>query len=150
MVNLYSKRWWPVLLLVAVLAGACGGGSDEGAAATNKAEWTKDHDATVNAVSIDIDEANGGLDKGDRPVILSSCNQLQEDLADARRALPVPDATVDGALRAAVDAAGVAVTTCLEGGRIASDASIVEKAQREMKAARAKMDDAQSAIKAWS
>ena len=152
MMNLYSKRRWLSLLLpVAVLATACGGGgSDGGGAATSKVDWEKRHGAIVNAVSLDIDLANGGLDKGDRPVILSSCNQLQEDVADARKALPVPDPTVDAALRAALDAAGAASPTCLEGGRVAGDASIVEKAQREMKAARAKMDDAQSAINAWS
>ena len=147
--NLYSKRSWPVLILLLVLPTACGGDSDDGGGAANKADWDKKHGATVNAVSLDVDQANGGLDRGDRPVILSSCIQLQEDLTDARKAVPVPDPAVDSALRAALDSVGTAVTTCIEGGRVASDASIVEKAQREMKDARAKLDTAQAAIRAW-
>jgi hypothetical protein len=103
----------------------------------------------VTAVSTDVDTANGALDKGDRPVILSTCNQLQEDLADARKGLPVPDADTDGALRAALDAVGTAVPTCLQGARTANDNKIVEQAQRDMKAARAKMDEADKALSAW-
>jgi len=147
--NTHSKRAWRVLLAgTAVVTGACGGGSG-GATATDKAGWTKAHGAAVTAVSTDVDTANGALDKGDRPVILSSCNQLQEDLADARKGLPVPDAAADGALRAGLDAVAAAVPTCLDGARTASDAKIVEQSQRDMKAARTKMDEADKALAAW-
>lgn len=147
--NLYSKRtFWPALVMTAFLAGACGGSSDSGSA-TDKASWDAKHAGALKAVNIDVDTANGALGKGDRPVILSSCNQLQEDLADVRKALPVTDPGADGALRTSLDAVRVAVASCLEGGRVASNASIVEQAQRDMKAARARLDDAGKAIAAW-
>lgn len=135
--------------MAAALAGACGGGGDSGAAATNKADWDKRSGAVVAAVSTDVDAANEALAKGDRPVILSSCNQLQEDLTAARKGLPVPDADADRALRAGLDAVATAVPTCLNGGRVANEARVVEQAQREMKAARARMDDAGAALAAW-
>ncbi len=137
-------------VLLALSLGACGGDSGDGGAAGNKADWQAKHGAVVTAVSTDVDAANAALDKGDRPVILSSCNQLQEDLADARKAVPVPDATVDARLRAALDAVGTAVPTCLQGARIANDNHLVEQAQREMKDARTKLDEATKAIDDWS
>jgi hypothetical protein len=136
------------VLSVALLAGACGGGSGNGAA-TNKADWQKRYGPAVSAVSIDVDSANEALTKGDRPGVLSSCNQLQDDLAGARKSLPVPDATVDGALRAGLDAVGTAVPTCIHGGQVANQADIVEQAQREMTTARQKMDVADKAIADW-
>ena len=149
--NNHSTGWRVAVgALLALALGACGGGSDDGAAAGNKAGWEAKHGAVVTAVSTDVDAANAALDKGDRPVILSSCNQLQEDLADARKAVPVPDATVDASLRAALDAVGTAVPTCLQGARIANDNRLVEQAQREMKDARTKLDEATKAIDDWS
>ena len=136
------------MLALALALGACGGGSDEGAA-TNKADWQSEHGPVINAVSLDVDAANDALTKGDRAVILSSCNQLQEDLADARKSLPVPDAAVDGSLRSALDSIGKATPTCLQGARIANDNHLVEQAQREMKDARTKLDEAQKAIDSW-
>ena len=150
MMNNHSN-WFRSLLAAVLLAlalGACGGDSDDGAA-TNKADWESKHGAVLNAVSLDVDAANDALTKGDRAVILSSCNQLQEDLADAQKALPVPDPTVDGSVRAAFDSIGKATPTCLQGARIANDNHLVEQAQREMKDARTKLDEAQKAIDAW-
>ena len=147
--NHYSKRFLgPALLTAALLGGACGGGS-AGGAATTKADWQKRYGPTVAAVSLDVDSANDALSKGDRPSVLSSCNQLQDDLAGARKGLPVPDPTVDTAVRGGLDAVGTAVPTCIHGGKVANQASIVEEAQREMKAARTKMDDANKAIADW-
>jgi len=147
--NTHSRwgRWrWPALLTGAILAGACGGGSG---GTTDKAGWTTAHGAAVSAVSTDLDAARQALDTGQRPVILSACNQLQEDLVDARKGLPVPDTTVDRALRPALDAVGAGVPDCLEGARLASQASITEKAIAELRDARPKMDDANKAIAAW-
>ena len=150
MMNNHSNRFGrAAIVCVAVLAGACGGGGDDGGPAANKAEWEEEHGSAVRVVSDDIDRAVQALNAGQRPVVLSECTQLQEDLADARKAVPVPDATVDAALRAAFDATGTAAATCVEGGRVASDASIVEKAQREMKTARDSYSAAQDAIAAW-
>jgi len=131
-----------------MLGAACGGGSDEGGAAT-KAGWEKKHGSLVKVVSDDIDRANQALNAGQRPVVLSECTQLQEDLADAKKAVPAPDGTVDAALRTAFAATDTGVKTCIEGARVASDASIVEKAQREMKTARETYTAAQDAIAAW-
>jgi hypothetical protein len=147
--NNHSNRFWMAAIAgVAMLAGACGGGDDGGGAA-NKAEWEKEHASTVKVVSDDIDRSVQALNAGQRPVVLSECTQLQEDLADARKAVPVPDPTVDAALRAALDATGTAVGTCVEGARIASDADKIEQAQAEMKTAREKYSAAQDAIEAW-
>ena len=148
MMNNHSTRWVLALLLVGVLAGACGGDSDEGGA-SNKADWDKKHASAVKVVSDDIDRSVQALNAGQRPVVLSECTQLKDDLVDAKKAVPVPDPTVDAALRSALAATETAMNTCVEGGRVASDASIVEKAQREMKTARETYDAAQAAIAAW-
>jgi hypothetical protein len=145
--NSHSKGWWAAVLATAAVAVGCGGGS--GGGATDKAGWTKAHGAAVSAVSTDLDAARQALDTGQRPSILSSCNQLQEDLVDARKGLPVPDATVDGALRAALDAVGAGVPDCLEGARLANQASVTEKAIAEFRDARPKLDDADKALAAW-
>lgn len=135
-------------MLTALLVGGCGGGSDD-AGVANKADWEKTHGSVVSVVSDDIDRSVQALNAGQRPIVLSECTQLKEDLTEARKAVPVPDATVDAALRSAFDATDTAATTCVEGGRVASDASIVENAQREMTVAREKYDAAQRAIEAW-
>lgn len=132
--------------MAGALVGGCGGSSDGGSGA---AGWRKSHGAAIAAVSTDLDIARQALDQGQRPVILASCNQLQEDLTPARKALPVPDTTVDGALRGALDAIGTGVASCLEGARVANQASITERAMAELKDARPKMDDAAKAIAAW-
>ncbi len=87
---------------LALAVGACGGDSEEGAA-TNKADWEKRHGPAVAAVSADLDQARQALSGGQRQLIISACTQLQEDLVDARKALPVPNPSVDAALRRALD-----------------------------------------------
>lgn len=136
-------------MALALLAGACGGGSDDEGGAANKAEWEEEHGSTFSVVSDDIDRAVEALDAGQRPVVLSVCTQLQEDLVEAKKAVPAPDPTVDAALRSAFDATTTAVTTCVEGARIASDAEIIEQAQREMDVARERYDAAERAVEAW-
>ncbi|MGI8809584.1 MAG: hypothetical protein ACR2KK_17430 [Acidimicrobiales bacterium] len=148
MMNNHSTRRG-LVIAVATLLSACGGGSDGGGAVANKGDWEKKHGSVVSVVSDDIDRSIQALNAGQRPIVLQECAQLQEDLADARKAVPAPDPTVDAALRGAFDSTGTAVGTCVEGARIASDASIIEKAQREMKVARERYDAAQSAIEAW-
>lgn len=149
MMNNHSKGFWASSVVgLALLAVACGGGDDGGGAA-NKGEWEEEYGAIVRSVSDDIDRSVQALNAGQRPVVLSECTQLQEDLAEARKAVPVPDSTVDSAVRAAFDATGTAVNTCVEGARIASDADKIEEAQAQMKTARERYDAAQSAIAAW-
>src|SRR5215210_6914726 len=138
MMNNHSKRLGMVMLAAALFAGGCGGGSDDEGGAANKADWEKKYGAMVKSVSDDIDRSVQALNAGQRPVVLSECTQLQEDLAEARKAVPVPDSTVDSAVRAAFDATGTAVSTCVDGARIASDADKIEEAQAQMKTAREK------------
>ncbi len=148
MMNNHSTRWGLAVAFATLLGVACGGGSDDGAA-TNKADWEKKHASAVKVVSDDIDRSVQALNAGQRPVVLSECTQLEDDLVDAKKAVPVPDPTVDAALRSALTATETAMNSCVEGGRVASDASIVEKAQREMKTARDRYDEAQRAIENW-
>jgi hypothetical protein len=135
--------------MAGAVLGGCGSSSDSSGAAANKSDWDKKNGSAVKAVSIDVDESNTALDKGDRVAILSACNELKTDLADARKGLPVPDATVDAALKSGLDAVGTATDSCINGARIANDNHLVEQAQTDMKVARTKLDDAQKAIAAW-
>ncbi len=146
--NNYSSRLHVALVVAVLLAGGCGG-DDDGGGAANKADWQKRHGNAVAVVSDGIDRSVQALNTGQRPVVLSECTQLQDDVAEARKAVPAPDATVDASLRRALDTTSTAVGTCVEGARIASEAAIVEKAQREMKVARERYDAAQAAIEAW-
>ncbi len=143
-----GSRWSAALLLTVVLA-ACGGGTDDGAA-TTKADWEKKHGAAVAAVSTDLDQAREALSGGQRQIIISACTQLQEDLAEARKALPVPNPSVDGLLRSAFDAIEAGVPDCLDGARIANQAHITETAIAEFRDARPKMDEANKAIAEWT
>src|SRR5689334_15458238 len=116
MMNNHSTRFGIALLFVALLAVACGGGSDsDSGGAANKADWEKKYAAIVKSVSDDIDRSVQALNAGQQPVVRSECAQLQEDLVDARKAVPVPDSTVDAKLRSAFDATGTAAKTCTEG-----------------------------------
>jgi hypothetical protein len=149
MMNNHSKLFAGVLAVAAaLLAVGCGGGDDGGGAA-NKGEWEKKYGAIVKTVSDDIDRSIQALNAGQRPVVLSECSQLREELAEAKKAVPVPDSTVDAALRAAFDVTTTAVDICVEGARTAVDADKIEQAQAQMARAREKYDAVQSAIAAW-
>jgi hypothetical protein len=145
--NHYSK--WVAGVALGVVASTtvgCGGDSDD---ATTKAGWTEKHGAAVKAVSGDIDSSRSALSGGQRPDILASCNQLEEDLASARKGLPVPDPSSDAALRKALDTTSAGAADCLQGARIANQAAITEKGIAELRDARGQLDDAQKAIDAW-
>ncbi|HEX3622640.1 MAG TPA: hypothetical protein VHT97_10020 [Acidimicrobiales bacterium] len=133
-------------MLAGALTGACGGGSG---GTTTKAGWTKSHGPIISTTSIDIDVANQALGTGQRPDVLSACNQLQDDLPKARKALPAPNPAVDGALRTAFDTITTGVADCLEAARVTNQATLTEKAQAEIKDARVKMDAANKAIADW-
>ncbi len=144
-----ARRWCAAAALGVLVFTSCGGDSDDGAA-TDKAEWEEKHGAAVAAVSTDLDEARQALSGGQRQLIISACTQLQEDLVEAREALPVPDPTVDAALRSALDAIEAGVPDCLEGARLANQAHITETAIAEFRDARPKMDEANRAIADWT
>lgn len=145
--NSHSKRFWPAVGLVIALTAACGGGGS--GSTTTKAGWTKKHGPIVSTTSIDLDVANQALDAGQRPDVLAACNQLNDDVPQARKALPVPDPAADGALRTALDTIAGGVADCLEAARVGNQATLTEKAQAEIKDARVKMDDANKAIQNW-
>ncbi len=149
--NIHSiaRRWGASAVFGVLALTACGGGSDDGVA-TNKAEWEERHGAAVAAVSTDLDQAQQALSGGQRQLIISACTQLQEDLVEARKALPVPNPSVDAALRSALDAIEAGVPDCLDGARIANQAHITETAIAEFRDARPKMDEANRAIAEWS
>lgn len=149
MMNNHSTRWLVALVFAALVAGACGSDSEDGAAA-NKAEWDKKHASLIALISDDIDRSNQALSGGQRSLVLSACTQLQEDSTDAKKALPVPDATVHAALSEALEFSQKSAAGCIEGARVAGDAHLVEVAQADMKKAREKYDTAQDAIAAWS
>jgi len=149
MMNNHSNRFGLALVFVAVLAAGCGGGGSGGGNAVNKAGWETKYGAIVKSVSDDIDRSVQALNAGQQPVVRSECGQLQEDMVDARKAIPVPNGTVDAALRSAFDATDTAAKTCVEGARVATSAALVEQAQREMKTARDTFSKAQDAIAAW-
>jgi hypothetical protein len=135
-----------ILLIGAV--GGCGGGSS-GPAATTKAGWSNQHGAAVKAVSTELDLAQATLTAGNQQNIIGDCSLLRDDVTEARKVLPVPDATVDAALRQALDSVDVGAADCVQGGRVASNATLNEKAMAELKTARVKMDAANQALAAW-
>jgi hypothetical protein len=136
---------WSVIALTVIGVAGCG----KSTSPTTKAGWTKDHGASVATLSTQLDFARSALDKGDRQAILSACNLLRDDLADTRKALPVPNAGVDTALRQALGSVTTGVADCLQGARVASVASIVERAMAELGDARTRLDGANRAIASW-
>ncbi len=125
------------------LAG-CGGSEAEG-----KGGWESEHGDALAGLSTDLDAARADLAKGDRALVLSSCNQLKTAVAETREGLPVPDPASDGALRKALDQLATGAEDCVAGARQASDARAVEKAIAELREGRAALDEAQAAIRNW-
>ncbi|MDQ6615244.1 MAG: hypothetical protein M3083_10970 [Actinomycetota bacterium] len=134
------------MVVVAISAG-CGGGSS-GKPAT-KAQWLTQHGTATSAVGTELEQARTALMAGDRQAVLGACSLLGDDVTEARKGLPVPDAATDAALRRGLDAVGVGAADCLQGARVASNASLNEKAMAELTDARARMDAADRALAAW-
>jgi hypothetical protein len=133
--------------VVAVCLAGCSGGV--GTAATGKAGWVRQHGAAVSAVNQELDQSRTALAAGDRQSILGACTLLRDDVDEAKKGLPVPEVNVDAALQRALNATGVAADDCLSGARVASNASLNEKAMRELATARSQMDTADQALAAW-
>lgn len=133
---------------IAVLAG-CGGGGGGGSAGT-KAEWEEQNGQLVAAYSRSLDDAMNNINQGARANTVGSCTQVADDARELDdQAFPVPNPTVDAALRLAVDNGTKAAASCISGSG-AGGARDIEKAQVEFQDARRAMDDAESAISAWS
>ncbi len=133
-------------MALAVGLGGCGGGGSD---ASSKEGWESRHGDALAALSTDLDAARDDLSRGDRALILSSCNQLQSTVAETRQGLPVPDQAADGALRKALDQLATGAEDCVAGARQASDARAVEKAIAELREGRAALDEARAAIRNW-
>ncbi|MGH9278217.1 MAG: hypothetical protein ACRD12_08925 [Acidimicrobiales bacterium] len=133
---------------LAVLLGACGGGG--GSSGGGKAGWEEDNGELVAAYSRDLDDAINNINQGARANTVGSCTQVDDDAKELdTQAFPVPDGTVDAALRRAVDAGKLAAASCIAGAR-GGGASDIEKSQAEFAEARKALDEAQAAIAAWS
>jgi hypothetical protein len=136
------------VVLVALWVG-CGGGSDGTTGPASKAQWTSRHGAAIAAVDTELDLARTALSAGDRQSILGACTLLSDDVGEARKGLPVPDTRTDSELRHGLDSVGVGAADCVQGARVASVASLNEKAMAELGDARAAMDAAKQALAAW-
>lgn len=135
-------------LAVVVLVG-CGGG-DDGGSAGNKAEWEDQNGELVQAYSRSLDDAINNINQGARATTVGSCTQVADDAKELNaQAFPVPNATVQAALRSAVDNGTKAAASCLAGAQ-GGGAPVIERAQAEFREARMAMDEAENAISAWS
>ena len=146
--NGHATQWITRTLAGLVLAGlvaGCGGGSEAG----GKQGWEEEHGAAVAGLSTDLDAARADLSKGDRTLILSSCNQLRTAVEETREALPVPDPPSDEALRKALDQVSAGVANCVDGARAGAAAPVIEKSIDELRDGRAALDEARAAIAAW-
>lgn len=136
------------VVLVALWVG-CGGGSNGTTAPATKAQWTSRHGAAIAAVDTELDLARTALSAGDRQAILGACTLLSDDVVEARKGLPLPDTKTDSELRHGLDSVAVGAADCVQGARVASVASLNEKAMAELGDARAAMDAAKQALAAW-
>ena len=132
---------------MAVAAALAGCGDSE--AGGGKEGWEDKHGDALAGLSTDLDAARGDLSKGDRALILSSCNQLKTAVVETREALPVPDPASDAALRKAVDQISAGADDCVEGARAGAAAPVIEKSIDELRDGRAALDEAHAAITNW-
>ena len=132
-------------LAVAIALAGCGGDSEAG----GKEGWESKHGDALAGLSTDLDAARGDLSKGDRALILSSCNQLKTAVVETRQALPVPDPASDEALRKALDQVAAGAENCVNGARAGAAAPVIEKSIDELRDGRAALDEAQGAIANW-
>lgn len=137
-----------VAIVAFAFAAACGGGGS-GGGGTSKAGWERSHGQAVTAASTELDQSIAALNKGDQQATLGACTLLRDDVAEARKGLPVPDPASDTALRAALDASATAAADCVQGAQVAANASLNEKAMAELAGARTKLNAAQGALTAW-
>jgi hypothetical protein len=140
------RRVFWLALAGSMLIVACGSGSAKpGSAESN---WAAQHGPTVEALRTELTFARSDLDKGQQQDILAACNLLHDDLAAVSATLPAPDPTVNSDLHGALAILTSGVTDCLQGARLASVASLNERAMAELSAASSRLDTASQAIAA--
>ena len=103
----------------------------------------------MTALNGDLDTARTTLSTLQRPDILGNCTQLRDSLGEARKGLPVPDATADAALRTAMDAVAVGTEDCIQGAR-GPDIPRLEKSFSELREAHTLLDLANRTLAAWT
>lgn len=79
---------------------------------------------------------------------MGSCTQLRDTLADARKALPVPDPPADSARRTGFDAIEVGIKDCIQGAR-GPNIPQLEKSFGELREADTLMEVATRTIDNW-
>ena len=132
---------------VGMLVAGCGG--DSTPPVPTKAAWTSAHGQAIATLNADLQTARSTLSSLQRPDILGDCNALRDSQAEARKGLPVPDPTVDAALRNALDAMDVGIEDCIQGAR-GPNIPQLEKSFRELREASALMEVANRTIEAWA
>jgi hypothetical protein len=130
----------------ATVLAACGGASEP--VPLSKAAWTARYAEAIETVNADLEVARATLSSLQRPDILGDCNSLRDSLGEARKALPVPDATSDAALRAGLDQIALGVEDCIQGAR-GPNIPQLEKSFGELRQARALMEVAGRTLAAW-
>lgn len=110
---------------------------------------TAKHGPAMAALNRDLQTARDTLSTLQRNDILSNCNALRDSLTEARKGLPVPDATSDANLRAALDAVGRGVEDCVAGAR-GPDIPQLERSFRELREAATLMDVANRTLENWT
>jgi len=130
---------------VALVLGACGGSSGP---ASPKAAWEAKHGEAIKALNSDLETARTTLSSLQRPDILGNCTQLRDSLDEARKGLPVPDPTADGALRTGLDAVAVGTEDCIKGAQ-GPNIPQLEKSFSELREAHTLMDVANRTLDAW-
>ena len=140
-----------LVLGTALVLGVCGSGgcgSESSAGAPSKAAWTAKHGEALATLDKDLDAARATLSSLQRPNILGSCTSLRDSMNEVRKGLPVPDPTVDSALRAGLDAIGVGVEDCVRGAQ-GPNIPQLERSFSELREAHTLMDVAHRTIDAW-
>ena len=137
------RRW--VVAAAALVPVACGG---DAAAPPTKGAWLAEHGPAITRLDADLQTARTTLSSLQRPDILGNCNLVRDSLAEARKGLPVPDATVDTALRAALDAVAVGTEDCIRGAQ-GPNIPQLEKSFGELREASTLLDVANRTIEAW-
>jgi hypothetical protein len=128
-----------------MVLGGCGDSSEP---ASPKAAWEAKHGEALRVLNTDLETARSTLSSLQRPDILGNCTQLRDSLNEARKGLPVPDPTADGALRAGLDAVAVGTEDCIRGAQ-GPNIPQLEKSFSELREAHTLMDVANRTLDAW-
>lgn len=77
--------------------------------------WLSGNEGTLQALQNDLDSINTGGNSGDLTAVLSGCQQLVTDVANAQKVAPVPNPTIEGAWQASLADFATAAQDCVSG-----------------------------------